>query len=275
VLAGQRSSGAWVSDRQLYSTKHLATHWRLDLLADFGFTSDDEPVRKACGLFFAWQLPSGDFAIDLGRARGYPCATGRALCQFHRFGLGADPRLARAWGHLAGSQRADGGWHCRGQAMRPTARSCFLATLKVMEAGAASGSTVDARAAGPPQATDMDSLCYRAARFVHGCLMDPRIERYNSPTLWDRFVYPNHWYDAAGVVDLLAGFGYGPNDPAMQSAVDLILRSQNADGTWNQAAPLAWRGATPYPFGAVGEPSPWVTFRARRALTRVWRSDGR
>ena len=255
ILAAQRRGGAWVAEKHLYSPKHTATTWQLDLLADFGFTIADEPVRRACHLFLAWQLPSGAFGLVAKAIAGEACSTGRILCQFHRFGLGDDPQVARAWDWLATTQRADGGWHCRAAIMRSAKPSCFLATVKVLEACRAAGDTASDLARG-------------AAGFVHGCLMEPRIERYTSPTLWSRFVYPNHWYDALSVVDLLVSFGYGAGDERMQAAVALIRQKQNADGTWNHDSELAFRGPTLYNFGPVGAPSPWVTFRALRAVKR-------
>ena len=48
ILAAQRPSGAWATDRHLYTPKHTATTWQLDILADLGFTVADEPVRRAC-----------------------------------------------------------------------------------------------------------------------------------------------------------------------------------------------------------------------------------
>jgi len=85
ILRAQRPRGAWANEKHLYSPKHTATHWQLDLLADFGFTATDAPVRRACDLFFAWQLPSGAFGIVKGAASEEPCITGRTLCQFERF----------------------------------------------------------------------------------------------------------------------------------------------------------------------------------------------
>jgi hypothetical protein len=63
ILAAQRPRGGWANDKHLYSPKHTATHWELDLLADFGFTADDPHVRRACDLFFGWQLPLGAFGL--------------------------------------------------------------------------------------------------------------------------------------------------------------------------------------------------------------------
>jgi hypothetical protein len=103
ILAAQRRSGAWATDKHLYSPKHTATRWQLGLLADFGLTYADEPVRRACELFFAWQMPDGDFGMFKGAKANGPCSAGRVLCQFHRFGL--EPDMGRyasptAWEHF-------------------------------------------------------------------------------------------------------------------------------------------------------------------------------
>jgi hypothetical protein len=258
ILAAQRSRGAWTNDKHLYSPKHTATHWQLDLLADFGFTAADAPVRRACNLFFAWQLPSGAFGMTKDAAMGEPCITGRALCQLERFGLGDEEGVRRAWAWLEAAQRRDGGWHCRHTPlrMRPDTPSCFLATFKVLQACAF-------RRGGPPE------MAGRAAGYVRDRLLDPCMGRYTSPAIWERFTYPDHWYDAISVLDLLAGFGYGPQDAQIARAVELVLGRRGPDGAWVDNGPLAFRGETLVSFGAPGEASKWVTFRALRALKRV------
>ncbi len=256
ILAVQRPSGAWAADKHLYSPKHTSTHWQLDLLADFGFTIADGSVRRACDLFFAWQLESGAFGMFAGARAGEPCATGRVLCQFERFGLGSDGRVQRALAWSEKTQRVDGGWHCRRAVMRPDKPSCFLGTVKTLEAYAAKGDT-------------SSDVARRAAAFVHGCLLEPNMGRYASPTTWERFVYPAFWYDTIGIVDLLTGFGYGLADERMARAADLILARRRADGMWAHEGVLAFGGDTTYSFGASGQPSKWVTLRALRALKRV------
>jgi hypothetical protein len=258
ILAAQRPGGAWTSDRHLYSPKHTATHWQLDLLADFGFTTAEAPVRRACDLFFEWQLPSGAFGMFKGAAAGEPCSTGRVLCQFERFGLDHEPGVQRAWAWLEATQRADGGWHCRHTPLRvrPDTPSCFLATFKVLQACAVRGG-------GAPE------IAGRAAAYVRDRLLDPRMERYASPTLWERFTYPDHWYDAISALDLLAGFGCGAEDERVARAIDLVRSRQRPDGAWVDHGPLFFKGETLYPFGTPDEASKWVTFRALRALKRA------
>jgi hypothetical protein len=258
ILAAQRTGGAWAADKHLYSPKHTATHWQLDLLADFGFTAADAPVRRACDLFFAWQLPSGAFGMFKGAAAGEPCSTGRTLCQFERFGLGQEAGVQRAWAWLEATQRGDGGWHCHYTPvrMRPDTPSCFLATFKVLQACAV-------------RRNEPEDMAARAAAFVHDRLLDPRMARYASPPLWERFTYPDHWYDAIGALDLLCSFGYGPDDERFARAVELVRSRQLPDGAWADNGPLFFRGETLYSFGIPGEASKWVTFRALRALKRA------
>jgi hypothetical protein len=111
--------------------------------------------------------------------------------------------------------------------MRPDTPSCFLATFKVLQACAF-------RAGGSA------AMAERAAAFVRDRLLDPRMERYTSPTIWERFTYPDHWYDAIGALDLLAGFR--PDDERIARAIELVLSRQRPDGAWADNGPLAFRG---------------------------------
>lgn len=264
ILAAQRRDGSWVKRQHLYSPKHLATTWQLDILADLGFSGDDEPVRRACQLFFAFQSPDGAFNISRDDRAGYPCITGRTLAQLHRLGLGAYPAADKAWSWLIATQRPDGGWHCRDAAARKVPHSCLIGSVKTMEAAAAARAERTSGGFQPP-----DDLVRRGAAFLHATLLAPRAERFTSPALWDRLVYPNHWYDAAGLVDLLAGFGYGAADPKIAAALLRLAALQNPDGSWNHAGQLGFHGATQYDFGQPGKPSPWVTLRAARAIKRA------
>lgn len=274
ILAAQGRSGAWAKPAHLYSPKHTATTWQLDILADLGFTAADEGVRRACDLFFAWQLPTGAVGLTAKTVSGEACSTGRSLCQWHRFGLGGHKGAHRAWEWLTATQRADGGWHCRPRSMQPRASlvlaaaragSCLIASMKVLEAGVAAVRDETPGAVRPP-----DETLARAAAFVHGCLLVRNAGRYASPTLWDRLVYPNHWYDAASVVDALTVFGYDLRDPQVAAAVSLITSLQGADGMWRVGGELAFHGSCLHDFGATGRPSPWVSLRAARAIKRAW-----
>jgi hypothetical protein len=95
------------------------------------------------------------------------------------------------------------------------------------------------------------------------------MERYATPTIWDRLCYPDHWYDAISVLDLFAWFGFEAGDELVARAIDLVWGKQLPDGTWADSGPLFFRGETLYSFGAPGVPSKWVTFRALRALKRA------
>jgi hypothetical protein len=106
----------------------------------------------------------------------------------------------------------------------------------------------------------------RAVAFVRDRLLDPRMDRFTSPATWERFTYPDHWYDAISTLDLLSCFGYGPDDERVARTIELVLSRRRSDGAWADNGPLAFRGETLYPFGTPGETSKWVTFRALRAL---------
>ncbi|NLF05357.1 MAG: squalene cyclase, partial [Actinomycetales bacterium] len=155
----------------------------------------------------------------------------------------------------------DGGWNC--EWVEGSTVSSFHSTLNSLKGlldlertGGATDATRAARHAGE------EYLLRRGLfrRLATGEPVGPWV---------DRFVYPwRHRYSVLNALDYFRAASEldGPkHDPRMTDAVEMVRAQRQPDGRWLQSTPLAGRVwfAIDVP---EGEPSPWLTFFATRAL---------
>ncbi|MDQ4502138.1 squalene cyclase [Sinomonas sp. ASV322] len=180
--------------------------------------------------------------------------------------LGADVSGLATW--FVDHQLDDGGWNC--EWVEGSVRSSFHSTLNTL-----SGLLEYERAAGRS-----DGL--RAARKAgEEYLLERRLLHRKSTgeivAPWvSTFAYPFRWrYSALKAIDYFRSAslhdGTGP-DLRASEAVELVRSARRDDGTWLQEERLpgrAWFDVDVPP----GQPSPWLTFYATRAL--AWWDDAR
>ncbi|WP_234567829.1 prenyltransferase/squalene oxidase repeat-containing protein [Rhodohalobacter sp. 614A] len=85
-----------------------------------------------------------------------------------------------------------------------------------------------------------------------------------------KFPYPPRWkYDILKALDYFRYSG-AEWDDRMQPAIDILLKKQNKDGTWNQYA--EYSGLTHFTMDQAGKPGRWNTLRAMRVLKHfgIW-----
>ena len=76
--------------------------------------------------------------------------------------------------------------------------------------------------------------------------------------------YPRRWrYDILSALDYFQ-YAQVPWDERIQRAIDILLKKQNKNGTWNVQAKHA--GQTHFDMEKAGKPSRWNTLRALRIL---------
>ena len=92
-----------------------------------------------------------------------------------------------------------------------------------------------------------------------------------SNTDWTRFAYQTWWhYDVLRGLEYLRSTGIAP-DERLAEAIDLVISKRDADGRW--PLEIRYPGRMPVEFEeVVGQPSRWMTLRARRVLD--WYSVG-
>jgi hypothetical protein len=264
----------WADEDRPFFDAWTATHFSLQQLAELGLDPGSPQARHAVDLVRAhvrWDH-AGEPYFD---GETEPCINGVALTVAAYFGQAGD-RIAET---LVDTRLHDGGWNCWAESGRSV--SSFHSTICTVEgllawerargssgapstgssAGSSTGSSTsltqavaDARRTGEEYL--LDRGLYR--RRSDGTVADPRMTMLSFPVRWFH--------------DVLRGLDHfrvaGRRDPRLADAVELLRSKAGADGRW----PLEniHEGATLFSLGETeGEPSRWVTLRARRVL-RWW-----
>ena len=173
--------------------------------------------------------------------------------------LGADVSGLAQW--FIDHRLPDGGWNC--EWVEGSTRSSFTSTLNslrgILYYESATGGSDELRTArhGGEEYLLERRLLYRLST---GELVAPWVTRYAYPF--------RSFYNALNAVDYFREAslrdGSAP-DPRMADAVDAIRAGRQEDGTWLQGRRHPGRVWFEVDVDA-GEPSPWVTFYALRAL---------
>jgi hypothetical protein len=80
------------------------------------------------------------------------------------------------------------------------------------------------------------------------------------------FPYPSRWkYDILRALDYFRYIGF-PWDERLKPAIDIVLKKQNKDGSWNQQAKHP--GQLHFEMEKAGKPGRWNTLRCLRVLKK-------
>src|SRR5437773_6370906 len=268
LLARQDPEGTWAgglsSDGGLYSPKWISTTYTMLLLRDFGLAANNAQAQKACVLLLDRGLRR-DGGINYGiwakrTERSETCVTGMILSILSYFQV-EDPRLDTIAGHLLEQQMPDGGWNCR----RPAGatHASVHTTISVLEGLR----HYELHRGRQMKAVRGAQLRGREFLLVHGLFRSHRTGEIIKP-VFIRFSFPPRWhYDILRALDYFQAVD-APRDPRLADAIDIVQRSQRADGRWSLQH--SHRGKTYFELERLGAPSRWNTLRALRVL-KWWR----
>lgn len=268
LLSLQSADGRWGGaawNRGWNSTMHV-----LMLLRDMGIDPASQQARRATDLVRArvtWQGCGPPECERNGFFDGEvePCINAQVTAVGAYFGQDVRSLVAR----LLAEQLSDGGWNC--EAANGSTRSSFNTTICVLEALLAcerafggGQEILDARVRGQEYLLERRLLRRRSTGEV--------IERdRKGGAVWTQFAFPTWWhYDVLRGLEYLcnAGVSY---DPRMAEALELVASKQDGDGRWR--LDTSYPGVMPVDLDErEGQPSRWVTLRARRVLKR-YRAD--
>ena len=185
------------------------------------------------------------------------CINGRTVADGAYFGIDVEPIVLR----LISERQEDGGWNC--ERANGSRVSSFDTTISVLEGllefernVGATPQTKEARRSGEE---------YLLRRKLFRRLSTGEV----ADAQYLQFTHPNHWrYDILRALDYLRSaslFDRTIPDPRLNEAIEQVRTKRQTDGRWL----MDWeaRGRKWFKFDdGAGQPSRWITLRARRVL---------
>ena len=266
ILGGLNKEGYWGTPKDIHTwwPKKNTTFWILPMLADFGFTTEDNKIARACEYVFGIQLPNGGFGWDPATI-AYDCHSAIIVESLARLGLLQDSRLQVAYDWLIRRQRLDGGFWCKdtGQVSGPREKelSCAMATMFVLGALAEN-----------PKLRSSE-IAKNGVDFLFNCWQNRRKMRYAGHdsqigTDWDKLKYPFTDYKVLKFLDVLSKYEYAKQRLQESEMVALLLSKQDEGGRFTpESTHKVW---SDFDFGQKEIPSRWITFLAWRIVKRVY-----
>ncbi len=269
ILEAQDADGYWVKPGAGYGPKYRGTEWQIIFLGELGADPSDERVRRGCAYVLAHSTaPNGGFsAMANAVASGVVhCLNGNLLVALQRLGFGDDTRVQAA---LDWQARAITG---EGDIQFIKSGTCGPGFCCAANYGLACGwgavKALRALLTVPPdrRTPAIERAVQAGAEFLlsrdPAAADYPYLERVSST--WFKFGFLlSYWSDVLELVTVLTQAGYG-RDPRLDAAWQLILDKQDAQGRWKLENSL--NGKTWQDIEAKGQPSKWITLRARLAL---------
>jgi len=254
--------------------------YALSTLADFGLRAGDPGMAVGLDAVLAHQSPEGAFQTVVNIPTHFggsgqdawswiACDAPTLLYALLAFGLGDEPRVQQAVGHLA-SLADENGYRCQaapelGRFRGPGRKDdpCPIANVYALKALALVPELVDSPAA-------------RAAAEMLLGHWERRTERkiylFGIGTDFCKLKYPFVWYDLLHVTDVLSRYSFVHDDPRFREMVETLSSQADAEGRYTAGSMYqAWKG---WSFADKKKPSPWLTFlvlRVQKTLdTPAW-----
>jgi hypothetical protein len=277
ILAAQTREGYWEKPGPGYATKYRGTVWQVIFLDQLGADPAAEGVQRACHYVLEHsQAATGGFGASGSIAAKSPppsavihCLNGNLLRALIGFGWLGDDRVQQAieWQARAITGEGVERWYATGTSGPGFACAaneglpCAWGAIKAL--GALGRIPRLQRSSRVERAIDA------GAAFLLG--RDPAIADYpmgwgnTRPSgSWFRLGFPSGYVaDVLQNVEVLCALGFG-DDPRLQGAIDWLVGKQDRNGRWRNE--YAYNGKTWVDFEPRGQPSKWVTLRARRVL---------
>ena len=243
--------------------------WKLGTLADFGLKRNDERIAAIAERVFAAQSEEGGFLhggfdhTKTWNTRPYMCISHVMTYALARFGYVGDARLQRAYEHIVGWQRLDGGWHPNKLNLpgneRESEPSCPFGTVNVLRALAAHPELRESEHATRAAQNLLESWERRAEPY--------RPVGFGIGSTWDKVQYPFVQYQLLKTADTLAQIPGVHADPRLREMIGHIESKRDSEGRWT--AEGVNKPYAEFDFGQNKTASPWVTFLAVRMITNI------
>lgn len=269
ILDAQDAAGFWVKPGSGYGPKYRGTEWQIIFLGELGADPTDERVRRGCAYVLAHSIaPNGGFSLlaNAVASGAVHCLNGNLLVALQRLGFGDDARVQRALDWQARAITGEGDFQFIKSGTSGPGFCC--AANYGLPCGWGAVKALRALLAVPPdrRTPAIERAIQAGAEFLlsrdPAAADYPYLERVSST--WFKFGFLlSYWSDILELVTVLAQAGYG-QDPRLDTAWRLILDKQDTQGRWKLENSL--NGKTWQNIEAKGQPSKWITLRARLAL---------
>jgi hypothetical protein len=192
------------------------------------------------------------------------CDAPSVLYSLVKLGLGDNPAVRAAAGHLAGLS-TDNGWSCvaspeSGNFRGPGRKTdpCPYATL------------ISLKALAQFPAWRESQTCQNGVRALL-TLWEQRRERrpflFAMGTDFVKLKAPLIWYDILHVLEVLTQFPFLQKDQRFLEMVDIMRGRADSEGRFTAAS--VWKAWSDWEFGQKKTPSFWITLQAQRMLKRI------
>jgi len=272
-IVSRQEQGSWNGPGRFYRDKYKGTVWQLVILAEHEADGRHEQVREACEYILRSSQDPESFGFSYdpradgsgGRHGGViPCLTGNMVWSLVKLGFLEDERVQKAIEWITKYQRFDdggdskpGGWPYDRYDMCWGRHSCHMGVVKSLKALSAI----------PPKQRNR-AVQKTISKAVEYLLNHRLYKRSHDPTKvskpgWLKLQFPLMYQtDILEIADLLTGLGI--KDDRMDSALDLIVSKQDAQGRWNLEG--TFNGRFWVNIERKGMPSKWITCRALKVL---------
>ncbi|HTX90656.1 MAG TPA: hypothetical protein VMC09_05500 [Anaerolineales bacterium] len=277
ILSKMELDGFWSAPGPGYNPKYFSTVWSIIALAELGGrVEEDERIGQACAYLLDQALAKGgQFSISGSPSGTIDCLQGNLCWALLELGY-EDPRLEAAFEWMARTVTGEGlaPTDERNAPLRYYAYKCGpnFACGANNQMSCAWGAAKVMLALSKWPAARRTPLIREAIDMGVDFLfsVDPATAGYPSGTTgkpsqsWFKFGFPVFYVtDVLQVVEALAAHGFA-GDPRLKNAIEFIRGKQDGQGRW--LLEYDYHDKTWTDFGAKGEPNPWVTLRALRAL---------
>jgi hypothetical protein len=275
ILEAQHKTGYWINPENMYLPKYRATTHCLLVLAEFG-AKRTPSIEKGIEHIFKFQRNSGHFLSNIPKtAKGYAskitdgcCLDANILFYLNHFNYVDDPRTIKLIDFLIDQHsQKNAGWKCRAYPIDPSrvfAQNCFMGAAKVLKAFAAIPIEYRSKKMNDIIRLEVENILKNQ---VYRYLKTPEGNRKDKAG-WKRFGFPLFYQsDILEVLDTLTNFGV--SDKRMRPALDIVLDSQQKDGTW--LLKHTFNSKMWIDVEKKHEPSKWITLRALRVIKK-WHS---
>ena len=264
-LSKRKSNGHW-GDR-FYQPKWISTHYTLLDLRNLNLNQDNELVKEAIEQVLNTSIAI-DGGIQLGPStshRSDVCVNGMFLNYASYFNT-PEKELHSIIDSILHEVMPDGGFNCR--STRSGAKHSSLhSTISVIE-----GLDEFRKTGYKYRIDDIFRARKSAEEFIltHRLFLSDRTGKIINKGFL-RLTYPSRWkYDILRALDYFQNSGR-KWDKRMDGALEVILKKQNKDGTWNMQA--AHPGQVHFVMEKAGLPSRWNTLRVMRVLKHFKKDD--